>query len=87
MQQVLNGTTVPPEVVLGNVRVTGIIRLPTDLTDDLDAPSRRDYVGQGDIIATAAFYRAHAGHGRAASPGYRSSSRGARRAWRRSRPR
>jgi len=57
MQQVMNGTNRPPDVSLGNVTVTGIIRLPTDLTDDLDAPSDVTYIGQGDIIATAAFYR------------------------------
>jgi hypothetical protein len=59
MDQVMNGTDLPPDVVIGDVRVTGIIRLPTDLTDVLDAPSDVSYVGQGDIIATAAFYRAH----------------------------
>ena len=59
MDQVMNGTDIPPDVVLGDVRVTGIIRLPTDLTDNLDAPSDVSYIGQGDIIATAAFYRAH----------------------------
>ena len=60
MGQALNGTVLPPKVALGSVRVTGIIRLPTDLTDDLDAPADVTYMGQGDIIATAAFYRAHA---------------------------
>ena len=56
MQQVMNGTTLPPRVAPGDVRVTGIIRLPTDLTDNLDAPADVMYEGQGDIIATAAFY-------------------------------
>ena len=56
-QQVMNGTNLPPRVSLGNVLVTGIIRLPTDLTDDLDAPSDVSYMGQGDIIATAAYCR------------------------------
>ena len=60
MQQVLNGTVLPPKVALGSVRVTGIIRLPTDLTDNLDAAADVTYMGQGDLIATAAFYRAHA---------------------------
>jgi hypothetical protein len=60
MEQALNGTVLPPKVALGSVRVTGIIRLPTDLTDDLDAPADVTYMGQGDIIATAAFYRAYA---------------------------
>ncbi len=57
MQQVMNGTVLPPKVGLGGVRVTGIIRLPTDLTDNLDAPADVTYTGQGDIIATAAFYQ------------------------------
>jgi len=60
MQQVMNGTSLPPDVSLGNVTVTGIIRLPTDLTDDLDAPADVNYIGQGDVIATAAFYQEHA---------------------------
>jgi hypothetical protein len=54
--QVMNGTTASPDVAAGNVRVTGIIRLPTDLTADLDAPADVTYVGQGDILATAAFF-------------------------------
>jgi ABC-type antimicrobial peptide transport system permease subunit len=57
LQQAMNGTTVPPRVAPGSVRVTGIIRLPTDLTDDLDAPTGVTYFGQGDIFATAAFFR------------------------------
>ena len=57
LQQVMSGTTVPPRVAPGDVRVTGIIRLPTDLTDNLDAPAGVTYFGQGDIIATAAFFR------------------------------
>jgi hypothetical protein len=60
MQQALNGTTVPPKVALGSVLVTGIVRLPTDLTDNLDAPSDVTYTGQGDVIATAAFYQRYA---------------------------
>jgi hypothetical protein len=60
LQQVLNGTAVAPGVAAGTVRVTGIIRLPTDLTDDLDAPPDVVYTGQGDIIATAAFYQKYA---------------------------
>jgi hypothetical protein len=61
LQQVLNGTAVPPGVAAGAVRVTGIIRLPTDLTDDLDAPADVVYSGQGDILATPAFYQKYAG--------------------------
>jgi FtsX-like permease family len=56
LQQVMSGTTIPPQVAPGDVRVTGIIRLPTDLTDNLDAPAGVTYVGQGDMIATAAFF-------------------------------
>ncbi len=59
-QQVMNGTVLPPRVAAGTVRVTGIIRLPTDLTDNLDAPAGVTYTGQGDIIATAAFYQKYA---------------------------
>jgi hypothetical protein len=60
IQQVMNGTVLPPDVQLGNVLVTGIIRLPTDLTDNLDTAADVSYTGQGDIFATAAFYREHA---------------------------
>jgi hypothetical protein len=60
MQQAMSGTTVPPGVALGGVLVTGIVRMPTDLTADLDAPSDVTYAGQGDILATGAFYRAQA---------------------------
>jgi hypothetical protein len=57
LQQVMNGTKIPPRVAPGDVRVTGIIRLPTDLTDNLDAPAGVTYTGSGDMIATAAFFR------------------------------
>jgi hypothetical protein len=60
MQRVMNGSNLPSDVSLGNVTVTGIIRLPTDLTAILGAASDVSYKGQGDIIATAAFYREHA---------------------------
>ena len=60
VQQALSGTTVPPKAAVGNLRVTGIIRMPTDLTDDLDAPADVTYMGQGDIIAPAAFYQKYA---------------------------
>jgi len=58
-EQVMNGAgfALQPGVPAGDIRVTGIIRLPTDLTDDLDAPADVTYVGQGDIIVTAAFYQ------------------------------
>jgi FtsX-like permease family len=57
MQQVLNGSTVPPQVVLGGVRVTGIIRIPTDLTENFTADADVIYAGQGDVFTTAAFYQ------------------------------
>jgi FtsX-like permease family len=57
MQQVLNGSTVPPQVVLGDVRVTGIIRIPTDLTENSAADANVTYAGQGDLFTTAAFYQ------------------------------
>jgi hypothetical protein len=60
MEQVLNGTVTPPKVGLGRVRVTGIIRLPTDLTANFGADADVSYTGQGDIIATAAFYNKYA---------------------------
>src|ERR1700722_5664900 len=61
LQQVMNGTEIPPSVSAGSVRVTGIVRLPTDLTDNLDAPAGVTFTGQGDVIATAAFYHQYAG--------------------------
>jgi putative ABC transport system permease protein len=57
LQQVLNGSTLPPQVVLGDVRVTGIIRIPTDLTENFTADADVIYTGQGDLFTTAAFYR------------------------------
>jgi hypothetical protein len=60
VQQVMNGTVLRPRVAAGTVLVTGIIRIPTDLTDNLDAAADVTYTGQGDIIATAAFYRKNA---------------------------
>ena len=60
MQQAMDGTTVPPRVAPGDVRVTGIVRLPTDLADTLDVPADVTYYGQGDVIATAAFFHRHA---------------------------
>src|SRR3984957_12907037 len=61
LQQVMNGTDTPPTVSAGSVRVTGIVRLPTDLTDTHDAPAGVTFTGQGDVIATAAFYHQYAG--------------------------
>jgi len=60
LQQVMNGTKLPTDVSLGSVVVTGIIRLPTDLTDNAAADAEVTYAGQGDVIATAAFYQKYA---------------------------
>jgi hypothetical protein len=60
LQQVMNGSKLPLDVSLGGVVVTGIIRLPTDLTDNTAADADVTYTGQGDVIATAAFYQKHA---------------------------
>jgi hypothetical protein len=79
LQQVMNGAKLPLDVSLGSVVVTGIIRLPTDLTDNAAADAEVTYAGQGDVIATAAL----SGTSRAC----RSSSSRARRACRRSLPR
>jgi hypothetical protein len=57
LQQVLNGSTAPPQVVLGGVRVTGIIRIPTDLTENSAADANVTYAGEGDVFTTAAFYQ------------------------------
>jgi hypothetical protein len=57
MQQVLNGSTVPPQVVLGDVRVTGIIRIPTDLTGNSAVDANVTYAGQGDLFTTDAFFQ------------------------------
>jgi len=59
-EQVMNGAALAPKVPAGSVRVTAIVRLPTDLTDDLDAPPDVIYTGQGDVIATTAFYQKYA---------------------------
>jgi len=60
LQQVMNGAKLPQDVSLGSVVVTGIIRLPTDLTDNAAADADVTYAGQGDVIATAAFYQKYA---------------------------
>jgi len=60
LQQVMNGSKLPLDVSLGSVVVTGIIRLPTDLTDNAAADADVTYAGQGDVIATAAFYQKYA---------------------------
>ena len=55
-QQVLNGTVLPPGVGLPAVRVVGIIRRPTDLTENPGAPTDVTFTGNGAIYVTAAFY-------------------------------
>jgi FtsX-like permease family len=60
LQQVMNGAKLPLDVPLGSVVVTGVIRLPTDLTDNAAADADVTYAGQGDVIATAAFYQKYA---------------------------
>jgi hypothetical protein len=55
-EQVLNGAVLRPGVVLPGVRVVGVIRTPTDLTENPDAPPDVTFIGTGPIYATAAFY-------------------------------
>lgn len=57
LQQVMNGSNLPPDVSLGSVVVTGIIRLPIDLTENFAADADVTYTGQGDLFTTAAFYQ------------------------------
>jgi hypothetical protein len=54
--QVLNGAVLRPGVLLPAVRVAGVIRTPTDLTDNPDVPTDVTFTGAGAIYATAAFY-------------------------------
>ena len=56
VQQVINGATLLPKVALPEVRVVGIIRMPTDLTENPDAPPDVTFIGTGAIYVTAAFY-------------------------------
>ncbi|MGH3284200.1 MAG: hypothetical protein ACRDPD_05875 [Streptosporangiaceae bacterium] len=60
MQQVLNGSQLLPDVSLGSVVVTGIIRLPIDLTEDFAADADVTHTGQGDLFTTSAFYQKYA---------------------------
>ena len=67
--------------------MTGIIRLPTDLTENFAADADVTYTGQGDIFATAAFYQKY-GASVGNFPGIVVPAQAAaRRACRRSRPR
>src|SRR5262245_1263419 len=54
--QVLRGAALPPPVALPAVRVVGVIRTPTDLTENPDAPTDVTFIGTGGIYVTAAFY-------------------------------
>ncbi len=56
MQQMLNGATLAPRVVLPPVRVVAIIRTPADLADGRGA-SDVTYLGNGSLYTTAAFYQ------------------------------
>jgi hypothetical protein len=55
-EQVQNGTAPPPRIGLPAVRVVGITRRPTDLTENPDAPTDVAFKGNAAIYATAAFY-------------------------------
>jgi hypothetical protein len=82
--QVLNGNVLRPDVTLPDVRVTGIIRSPSDLGDS-GAPADVTFAGTGSLFLTAAFYHRFAGsvgnmfglsfhlnRGRAGLPAFRS---------------
>ena len=56
-EQVLGGAVLPPPVALPAVRVVGVTRTPTDLTENPDAPTDVAFIGTGGIYVTAAFYQ------------------------------
>ncbi|HEX3388463.1 MAG TPA: FtsX-like permease family protein, partial [Streptosporangiaceae bacterium] len=58
--QVLNNQVFRPAVSLPDVRVTGIIRSPSDLGDS-GAPANVTFYGTGSLFLTAAFYHRFAG--------------------------
>ena len=58
--QVLNNEVRHPGVTLPDVRVTAIIRSPSDLADS-GAPSDVTFAGTGSLFLTAAFYHRFAG--------------------------
>ena len=60
VMQVLNNQVLHPTVTLPDVRVTAIIRTPTDLGDS-GAPSDVTFAGTGSLFLTAAFYHRFAG--------------------------
>jgi hypothetical protein len=53
--QVLSGAVLRPGVLLPAVRVAGVIRTPTDLTENPDVPTDVTFTGTGAIYVTAAF--------------------------------
>jgi hypothetical protein len=57
---VLNNEVLHPTVTLPDVRVTAIIRTPSDLGDS-GAPSDVTFMGTGSLFLTAAFYHRFAG--------------------------
>jgi hypothetical protein len=57
---VLNNQVLRPDVTVPDVRVTAIIRTPTDLGDS-GAPSDVIFTGTGDLFLTSAFYHRFAG--------------------------
>jgi len=60
LMPVLNNEVLHPTVTLPDVRVTAIIRTPTDLGDS-GAPSDVIFTGTGSLFLTAAFYYRFAG--------------------------
>jgi FtsX-like permease family len=60
LMAVLNNQVLRPDVTLPDVRVTGVIRTPTDLGDS-GAPSDVTFTGTGSMYLTAAFYHRFAG--------------------------
>jgi len=60
VMQVLNNQVLHPTVTLPDVRVTAIIRTPSDLSDS-GAPADVTFTGTGSLFLTAAFYHRFAG--------------------------
>jgi hypothetical protein len=60
VMQVLNNQVLHPTVTLPDVRVTAIIRSPSDLSDS-GAPADVTFTGTGSLFLTAAFYHRFAG--------------------------
>jgi hypothetical protein len=60
VMQVLDNQVLHPTVTLPDVRVTAIIRTPSDLSDS-GAPADVTFTGTGSLFLTAAFYHRFAG--------------------------